>query len=72
MEAGTGPFVRYEPDGAVALITIDRPERMNAIGQEVHAGLVAAWGRFLADDDAHVAVLTGSGDRAFSAGGDLK
>ena len=68
----TGSFVRYAQDGPVVLITIDRPERMNAIGRSVHEGLVAAWGRFLADDDAHVAVLTGAGEEAFSAGGDLK
>ncbi len=67
-----GRFVRYEQDGPVALITIDRPERMNAIGVEVHRGLVAAWGRFLTDDGARVAVLTGAGKAAFSAGGDLK
>jgi len=64
--------VRYERRGPVALITIDRPERMNAIGPRTHRELVAAWARFLASDDAHVAVLTGAGDRAFSAGGDLK
>lgn len=67
-----GRFVRYEQEGPVVLITIDRPERMNAIGVEVGEGLIAAWGRFLADDDAHVAVLTGAGKDAFSAGGDLK
>jgi enoyl-CoA hydratase len=64
--------VRYERRGPVALVTIDRPERMNAIGPRTHRELVAAWGRFLAEDDALVGVLTGAGDRAFSAGGDLK
>lgn len=68
----TEQFVRYEQRGAVVLITIDRPERMNAIGPEVHRELVDAWTRFRDDDDAHVAVLTGSGERAFCAGGDLK
>jgi len=62
----------YEQDGPVALITIDRPERMNAIGPRTHGELVDAWERFRDDDEAHVAVLTGAGDRAFSAGGDLK
>ncbi|MDX6699346.1 MAG: hypothetical protein QOE65_2743 [Solirubrobacteraceae bacterium] len=64
--------VRYERRGSVAVITIDRPERMNAIGPRTHRELVAAWGRFLAEEDALVGVLTGAGDRAFSAGGDLK
>jgi enoyl-CoA hydratase len=65
-------FVRYEQDGPVVMITMDRPERMNAIGPTVHRELVAAWTRFRSDDAALVAVLTGSGERAFCAGGDLK
>jgi enoyl-CoA hydratase len=64
--------LRYEQDGPVTIITIDRPERMNAIGPQTHRELVDAWGRFRSDDDALVAVLTGAGERAFSAGGDLK
>ena len=64
--------LHYEQDGPVVLITIDRPERMNAIGPRTHAELVEAWTRFRGDDEALVAVLTGAGDRAFSAGGDLK
>src|SRR5688500_14744856 len=62
----------YEQRGHVTLITIDRPERMNAIDGRTHRELVAAWDRFRTDDDAYVAVLTGSGERAFCAGGDLK
>src|SRR3954464_14021707 len=64
--------LRYEQDGPVRIITIDRPERMNAIGPVTHRELVEAWDTFRSDDDALVAVLTGAGDRAFSAGGDLK
>ena len=55
--------VRYEQDGPVVLITIDRPERMNAIGPRTHTELVKAWRRFR-DDDGALAVLTGAGDRA--------
>jgi enoyl-CoA hydratase len=62
----------YDRDGPVTLITISRPERMNAIGAQTHRELVDAWGRFRDDDEAHVAVLTGAGDRAFCAGGDQK
>jgi enoyl-CoA hydratase len=62
----------YAQDDAVTLITINRPERMNAIGPQTHRELVDAWQRFRDDDDAYVAVLTGAGDRAFCAGGDLK
>ena len=68
----TYEHLRYEQRGPVTLITIDRPERMNAIGPRTHAELVDAWSRFRDDDEALVGVLTGAGDRAFSAGGDLK
>ncbi len=66
------PFVHYEQDGPVVVITINRPERMNAIGPEVSRGLIDAWSRFRDDDTALVGVLTGAGDSAFCAGGDLK
>jgi enoyl-CoA hydratase len=62
----------FSQDGPVTLITVNRPERMNAIGPQTHAELVDAWERFRDDDEAYVAVLTGAGDKAFSAGGDLK
>lgn len=64
--------LKYEQDGPVTLIMIDRPERMNAIGPQTHRELVDAWDRFRTDESALVAVLTGAGDRAFCAGGDLK
>jgi enoyl-CoA hydratase len=64
--------LRYEQDGPVTVITIDRPERMNAIGPQTHVELVDAWDRFRSDDDALVGVLTGAGTDAFCAGGDLK
>lgn len=65
--------VRYEmtADG-IAVITIDRPEQRNALSAEVRAGLFSAFERFEADPAARVAILTGSGDKAFCAGGDLK
>ena len=62
----------YEQRGPVTIITINRPERMNAIGPQTHRELIDAWNRFRADDTALVGVLTGAGDKAFSAGGDLK
>jgi enoyl-CoA hydratase len=62
----------YEQRGPVTLITIDRPERMNAIGPVTSREMVDAWARFKDDDDALVAVLTGAGDQAFCAGADLK
>jgi enoyl-CoA hydratase len=62
----------YEQRGPVTVITINRPERMNAIGPQTHLELVDAWNRFRADDAALVGVLTGAGGEAFCAGGDLK
>ena len=64
--------VLYEQTDKIVTITINRPEAMNAIDPETHEALVAAWGRFRDDDGAWVAVLTGAGDKAFSAGADLK
>ncbi|MGI8778887.1 MAG: enoyl-CoA hydratase-related protein [Solirubrobacteraceae bacterium] len=64
--------IRYEQDGPVTVITIDRPERMNAIGPTTALELVDAWTRFRDDDAALVAVLTGAGEDAFCAGADLK
>lgn len=64
--------VLYEQRDRIVTITLNRPEAMNAIDPEAHEALVAAWTRFRDDDDAWVAILTGAGDRAFSAGADLK
>jgi len=64
--------VRYERPGAAALVTIDRPERRNAIDGPTAEALHEAFRRFLADDDARVLVLTGAGEEAFCAGADLK
>ncbi len=63
--------VRYERRGTSAVVTIDRPERRNAINLETAANLRAAWHRFEEDDAALVGVLTGAGG-VFSSGADLK
>lgn len=59
------------PEG-IAIITINRPEQRNALSLEVRQGLFAAWDRFENDAQARIAILTGSGEKAFCAGGDLK
>jgi enoyl-CoA hydratase/carnithine racemase len=64
--------VLYEQKHSIVTITINRPEAMNAIDPETHQALVEAWTRFRDDDTAWVAILTGTGDKAFSAGADLK
>jgi enoyl-CoA hydratase len=65
-------MVRYERDGTAAVVTIDRPERRNAVDGETATALLAAYERFAADDEARVMVLTGAGEEAFCAGADLK
>lgn len=64
--------LRFESKGAVAVLTLDRPEAMNAINPALHQALVEAWRRFRDDDALRVAVLTGAGEKAFCAGADLK
>ncbi|MQA17330.1 MAG: enoyl-CoA hydratase/isomerase family protein [Pseudonocardiaceae bacterium] len=64
--------VTYELRGQVAWLTINRPESRNALGREVRDGLYEGTRRFNEDADASVMVLTGAGEKAFSAGGDLK
>ena len=64
--------IRYEQRGHVALITIDRPERMNAIGPVTSRELIDAWARFRDDDEARVAVITGAGESRLLRRADLK
>jgi enoyl-CoA hydratase len=64
------PVVRYERDGRVARITLNRPERLNAIDERMPAALAAAVAEANDDHGVHVIVLAGAG-RAFCAGYDL-
>jgi len=64
--------IRLQDEGAgVLLLTISRPERMNAIGPVESRGLFEALARFRDDDSARVLVITGAGSDAFCAGADL-
>ena len=63
--------VLYEVRGGVARVTINRPERRNAMSFEVMDGLRASMAKAKASDDVRVVVLTGAGDKAFCAGADL-
>ncbi len=63
--------ILVEADGRIVLITINRPERMNAIDALTSFELKKAFTEFNDNDDLWVAILTGAGDRAFSAGNDL-
>jgi enoyl-CoA hydratase/carnithine racemase len=64
-------FVETERRGQVMIVRMNRPERLNALGQELRAGLAAAWREFRDSDELEVAVFTGTG-RAFCAGEDMK
>ena len=66
------PYVIYEKKGKIAYITLNRPERMNALGTQLSAELAEAETDFARDDNLWVAIYTGAGDRAFCAGMDLK
>lgn len=63
--------VTYESRDGIAVITINRPDRMNAIGPEVEAGLAKAWQRLADSPEDRVGILTGAGTKAFSAGKDM-
>ena len=69
MELGA---VTYEQDGHVALVTLDRPSRHNAVTMPMIAQLNEAMERARQDAEIRAIVLTGAGTRAFSAGGDLE
>ena len=56
----------------IAVITLNRPETRNCLSREIRQGLYDAWDRFERDENLRIAILTGSGEKAFCAGGDLK
>jgi len=63
--------ILYEKRGRIAVITINRPEVMNAIDPQTSSELHTAWSDFRDDDALWAAVLTGAGEKAFSSGNDL-
>jgi len=65
-------FCSAEREGRLLTVTIQRPEVMNSLHPPAHLELEAIFDDFQADDDLWVAIITGAGDRAFSAGNDLK
>ncbi len=68
------PVLLYEKklNGRVVVMTMNRPDSMNALNGELSEAIYSGWERFRDDNEAWVAILTGAGDRAFSAGADLK
>jgi len=63
--------VEFEIRDTVAIVTLNRPERLNAMDPEMAVRLIEAFERIRDSDEVRVAVLTGAGERAFCAGGDL-
>jgi enoyl-CoA hydratase/carnithine racemase len=66
------PHVDYAKSGHIAHVTLNRPDRMNALDRSSNAELIEVFDGFARDEDAWVAIITGAGDRAFCAGNDLK
>lgn len=68
----TYEFITYQTVGRIAYVTMNRPEVRNALHAAANAEMRDAFERFRDDDQAWVAILTGAGDKAFSAGNDLR
>ncbi|MDF1857124.1 enoyl-CoA hydratase-related protein [Pseudooceanicola sp.] len=68
----TYEFCKVDRDGPILIVTMNRPEVYNACHAPMHVEMAQIWDDFAADHDLWVAVLTGAGDKAFSAGNDLK
>ena len=64
--------VIYEKKGRLAFVTINRPERMNAVALATNEEMFNVWTDFLEDPEVWVAIITGAGDKAFCAGSDIK
>src|ERR1041384_4534018 len=65
-------FCTVEDEGRVRIVTLNRPEVLNALHADANDELAAVWDEFAARDDLWVGIITGAGERAFSAGNDLK
>jgi len=65
-------YCRYQVDGPLLTLTIDRPEVLNALDPDAHCEFADAFDRYAADPSLRVAIITGAGERAFCVGTDLK
>ena len=65
-------YCRVEDDGPVRLVTLNRPEVLNALHTAAHEELESVWDEFARREDLWVAIVTGAGERAFCAGNDLR
>ena len=64
------PELRVSADGAIRIVTLNRPDELNAVNEPLHRALGQVWRQLLDDEDARAVIVTGAG-RAFSAGGDF-
>jgi enoyl-CoA hydratase/carnithine racemase len=71
-ETAMGEYSKVETDGHLMIVTINRPEVMNALHPMANQELSDAFDAFAANPELWVAIITGAGDKAFSAGNDLK
>ena len=65
-------FSKVEKDGHITIVTINRPDRMNALHPPANFELEKIFNDFAEDPDQWVAIITGAGDKGFSAGNDLR
>ncbi|MFL6467055.1 MAG: enoyl-CoA hydratase/isomerase family protein, partial [Pyrinomonadaceae bacterium] len=63
--------IKVKRRGAVAILTINRPDKLNALSSAVHAEGIAALDELRSDDDVRVLVITGEGEKSFIAGADI-
>ncbi|MEL6662863.1 MAG: enoyl-CoA hydratase-related protein, partial [Pseudomonadota bacterium] len=63
--------IKLEKDGPIAILTLHRPEKMNAFTGKMMYEMIDAFDLTDADDDVRAVIVTGSGERAFCAGADL-
>ena len=64
-------FCTVEDQGRLRIVTLNRPEVLNALHADANDELALVWDEFAARDDLWVGIITGAGGRAFSAGNDL-
>ena len=64
-------FCTVQREGPLFIVTMNRPDKLNALPANSHAEMEIIWDEFAADDSARIGILTGAGDRAFCAGSDL-
>jgi len=65
-------FCTVQDEGRLRIVTLNRPEVLNALHADANDELAAVWDDFAARDDLWVGIVTGAGERGFSAGNDLK